>query len=140
MLSRICLCTCHFVFILQVSCRMFAIDVGDPGRLRVLSAGWLLVFVRCFQRCTICQNWTTNNKLRKSLVDARLRTIQRERQHWTSVFPYIEAWVTNKPASTVASSEPGSEISFFVDSELQNHLKLGGTIQEHDEHLYQIWI
>ena len=75
--------------------------------------------------CTICQNWTTRtwNKLRKSLVDARLRTIRRGRQHWTSAFPYIEVWVTNKPASTASSSEPGSEISSFVDSELQKHLK-----------------
>ena len=32
-----------------------------------------------------------------------------------SAFPYIEAWIT-KPASTTVSSEPGSEISSFVDS------------------------
>ena len=68
--------------------------------------------------CTICVNWTTRtwNKLRKSLVDARVRTTQRGRQHWTSAFPHIEAWITTKPASAAASSEPGSEISSFVDS------------------------
>ena len=68
--------------------------------------------------CTICENWTTRtwNKLRKSLVDARLRTTRRERQHWTSAFPYIRAWIANKPASAATSSEPGSEISSFVDS------------------------
>ena len=68
--------------------------------------------------CTICENWTTStwNKLRKSLVDARLRTTQRGRQHWKTAFPYIEAWIANKPASAAASSEPGSEISSFVDS------------------------
>ena len=68
--------------------------------------------------CTICVNWTTRtwNKLRKSLVDARLRTTQRGRQHWTSAFPSIEAWIMTKPASGAASSEPGSEIFSFMDS------------------------
>ena len=57
----------------------------------------------------------TWSKLKKSLGDARLRAIRRGRQHWTSAFPYLEAWIT-KPASTAASSEPVSEISSFVDS------------------------
>ena len=56
------------------------------------------------------------NKLRMSLVDARSRATRRGRQHGTSAFPYIEAWITSKPASTAASSEPGSEISSLVDS------------------------
>ena len=58
----------------------------------------------------------TWNKLRKSLVDARLRATRRGRQHWTSAFPYLEAWITSKSASTAASPEPGSEISSFLDS------------------------
>ena len=33
-----------------------------------------------------------------------------------NMFPQIEAWITNKPASTAASSEPEYEISFIVDS------------------------
>ena len=33
-----------------------------------------------------------------------------------AAFPQIEAWITNRPASTAASSEPGSEISSLVDS------------------------
>ena len=69
--------------------------------------------------CTIWENWTTRtwNKLRKSLVEAGLRPTQRGRQHWMSAFSYIEAWIRNKPASAAASSEPGSEIDSFVDSE-----------------------
>ena len=55
-------------------------------------------------------------KLRKSLVDARLRGTRRGRQHWMSAFPHIEAWIMSKPASTAAGLEPGSEISSFVDS------------------------
>ena len=39
----------------------------------------------------------------------RLRSIQRGRQHWTSAFPQIEAWITNRPASTAASLEPDSQ-------------------------------
>ena len=35
---------------------------------------------------------------------------------WTSAFPHIEAWIATQPASTAASSEPGWEISSFVDS------------------------
>ena len=66
--------------------------------------------------CTICVSWTSRtwSKLRQSLRDARLRATRRGRQHWTSAFPYLEAWITSKPASTAASSEP--EISSFVDS------------------------
>ena len=37
--------------------------------------------------------------------------IQQGKPYWTSVFPQIEAWITNRPASTAASSEPVSEIS-----------------------------
>ena len=81
-----------------------------------IAAGICLVDVS--NPCTICENWTTRtwNKLRKSLVDARLRITQRGRQHWKSAFPYIEAWMTNKPASAAASSEPGPEICSFVES------------------------
>ena len=43
--------------------------------------------------------------------DARLMAIQQGKPYWTSVFPQIEAWITNRPASTAASSEPVSEIS-----------------------------
>ena len=68
--------------------------------------------------CSVCGTWPvrTWNKLRKSLGDARLRSIQRGRQHWTSAFPQIEAWITNQPASTAASSELRSKLSSLVDS------------------------
>ena len=102
-------------------------NVGDPARhlstmLHVLIVGWMLVrgkkkppipavFVRLGQSRLIVRN-----KLRKSLGDAILRAVQRGRQHWTSAFPHIEAWITSRPDSTAASSKPGSEISFLVDS------------------------
>ena len=41
-------------------------------------------------------------------------SIQQGRQHWMAAFP--QAWITNRPASTAASSKPGSEISSLVDS------------------------
>ena len=68
--------------------------------------------------CSVCAAWPvrTWNKLRKSLGDVRLRSIQRGRQHWTSAFPQIEAWIINRSASTAASFERGSEISSLVDS------------------------
>ena len=67
--------------------------------------------------CSVCVGWTSKTwgKLRRSLVDARSRAISRGRQHWMSAFPYLEAWIS-RPASTAASSEPGSEISSFIDS------------------------
>ena len=37
----------------------------------------------------------TWDELRRSLSDARLRAIRRERPHWTTAFPQIEAWIAN---------------------------------------------
>ena len=90
---------------------MFVIVVEDPGRLSTttlpalkcrIAAGVSNVDVS--NPCTICVGWTSRtwSKLRRSLVDARLRAINRGRQHWTSAFPYLEAWIT-KLASTAAS-------------------------------------
>ena len=61
--------------------------------------------------------WTTRtwHRLRKSLVDTRLRAVQRGKQHWSSAFPHLEAWLTSRPAST-AASEPGSEVSSMMGS------------------------
>ena len=42
-------------------------------------------------------------KLRRSLIDARARSCQRGRQHWSAAFPRLEAWIQSKPASTSAS-------------------------------------
>ena len=33
-----------------------------------------------------------------------------------SAIPHIEAWIANQPASTAATSKPGSEITSLVDS------------------------
>ena len=49
------------------------------------------------------------------LVDARLRTTQRGKPHWSSAFPHLEAWLASRPAST-AASEPGSEVSSMMES------------------------
>ena len=55
--------------------------------------------------CTICVNWTRRQwgKLRRSLVDARERSCQRGRQHWSAAFPRLEAWILSKPVSSSAS-------------------------------------
>ena len=55
--------------------------------------------------CTTCVNWTRRQwgKLRRSLVDARARSCQRGRQHWSAAFPRLEAWILAKPVSTSAS-------------------------------------
>ena len=82
-------------------CRIAAgvcnIDVSNP-------------FLTCFR-------WTIRTwyRLRKCLVDARLRATQRGKQHWSSAFPHLKAWLASRPAST-ASSEPGSEVSSMMGS------------------------
>ena len=55
--------------------------------------------------CAICEEWTSRQwgKLRRSLVDARARSCQRGRQHWSAAFPRLEAWILSKPVSTSAS-------------------------------------
>ena len=55
--------------------------------------------------CTTCEGWTRRQwgKLRRSLVDARARSCQRGRQHWSAAFPRLEAWILSKPVSTSAS-------------------------------------
>ena len=55
--------------------------------------------------CGICANWTRRQwgKLRRSLIDARARSTQRGRQHWSIAFPRLEAWILSKPVSTSAS-------------------------------------
>ena len=42
-------------------------------------------------------------ELRRSLVDARARSCQRGRRHWSAAFPRLEAWILSKPVSTSAS-------------------------------------
>ena len=37
------------------------------------------------------------------------------KQHWSSAFPHLEAWLTSRPASS-AASEPGSEVSSILGS------------------------
>ena len=67
--------------------------------------------------CLTGLRWNTRTwrRLRKSLVDARLRAVQRGKLHWSSAFPHLEAWLTSRPAST-AASEPGSEVSSMLGS------------------------
>ena len=62
--------------------------------------------------CNICGGWTSRQwgKLRRSLVDARVRASQRGRRHWTAAFPRLEAWILSRPVSA-SSSGPTSEIS-----------------------------
>ena len=64
--------------------------------------------------CGICANWTRRQwgKLCRSLIDARARSTQRGRQHWSIAFPRLEAWILSKPVSTSASeisSQAGEE-------------------------------
>ena len=64
--------------------------------------------------CTICEGWIRRQwgKLRRSLIDARARSCQRGRQHWSAAFPRLEAWMLSKPASVSASeisSQAGEE-------------------------------
>ena len=64
--------------------------------------------------CGICANWTRRQwgKFRRSLIDARARSTQRGRQHWSAAFPRLEAWILSKPVSTSASeisSQAGEE-------------------------------
>ena len=69
--------------------------------------------------CSICGEWTSKQwkKLRRSLVDARARASQRGRQHWTSAFPRLEAWIISKPAPSATSLGPASEISSVVSGD-----------------------
>ena len=70
--------------------------------------------------CTTCKVWTHRQwgKLRRSLVDARARSCQRGRQHWSAAFPRLEAWIQSKPASTSASeiSSQAGEGDFEEDT------------------------
>ena len=68
--------------------------------------------------CCVCKVWPvkTQNKLRRSLSNARTRAIQQGKPHWTSAFPQIQAWITSRSASKSASSEPGLDISSVADS------------------------
>ena len=73
--------------------------------------------------CAICANWTRRQwgKLRRTLIDARARSTQRGRQHWSTAFPRLEAWILSKPVSTSASeisSQAGEEV--FEDNVLAN--------------------
>ena len=53
----------------------------------------------------------------------RLRSIQRGREHWTAAFPQIEAWITNRPASTAASLEPDSHAVFKNSKSIPGSVK-----------------
>ena len=51
------------------------------------------------------------------MVDARARASQRGRQHWTSAFPRLEAWIIYKPAPSASSSGHASEIFSVVSGD-----------------------
>ena len=76
--------------------------------------------------CATCVNWTRRQwgKLRRSLVDARARSCQRGRQHWSAAFPQLEAWILSKPVSTSAS-----EVS---TSAIQDSKNLSGSVKAHE--------
>ena len=61
--------------------------------------------------------------------NVRFRAVQRGRQHIMVALPQIEACITTRPASTAASSEPGSEISSLMESEgfSENNLSVSTT-------------
>ena len=65
--------------------------------------------------CNISGGWTSKQwgKLRRSLVDARVRASQQGRQHWTAAFPRLETWILARPVSA-SSSGPALEISSLV--------------------------
>ena len=46
-----------------------------------------------------------------------MRASQRGRQHWTSAFSQLEAWIISKPAPSATSSRPASEISSVVSGD-----------------------
>ena len=50
-------------------------------------------------------------------MDARARASQRGRQHWTSAFSHLEAWIISKPAPSATSSGPASEIFSVVSGD-----------------------
>ena len=68
---------------------------------------------------SVCGGWTSKqwSKLRRSLVDARARASQRGRQHWTSAFSQLEAWILSRPALSATSSGPASEFSSVVSGD-----------------------
>ena len=68
----------------------------------------------------------TWNRLRRALIDAKTKSGQRGKPYWTSVFPQIEAWITTRTASVVAS-EPGSYLSSLADSEVSTARQNIGT-------------
>ena len=49
-------------------------------------------------------------------MDARFRATHEGEATLTSAFSHLEAWLASRPASTAASSEPGSEISSMMGS------------------------
>ena len=71
--------------------------------LHARNVGWRLANVVWI--CSICEGWTHRQwgKLRRSLIDARARSCQRGRQHWSAAFPRLKAWILSKPVSTSAS-------------------------------------
>ena len=63
--------------------------------------------------CGICANWTWRRQ--SKIYSAR------GRQHWSTAFPRLEAWILSKPVSTSASeisSQAGEEV--FEDNVLAN--------------------
>ena len=78
--------------------------------------------------CTTCKVWTRRQwrKLRRSLIDARARSCQRGRQHWSAAFPRLEAWIQSKAASTSAS-----EISSQAEEGDLEEDTLVGTPEQH---------
>ena len=83
--------------------------------------------------CTTCEGWTRKQwaRLRRALIDARARTEQRGRQHWTAACPpHVEAWILAKPVSTSASeisSQAGEGVfddEILVDTPKQHEVQV----------------
>ena len=60
--------------------------------------------------CWICQSWWTITwgKLRKSLRDARQKSVKRETQHWSCNVPALLLWMDSASTSSELISETGS--------------------------------
>ena len=60
--------------------------------------------------CSICQGWSTITwgKLRKSLRDARQKSVKRGTQHWSRNVPALLTWTDSASTSSDLISETGS--------------------------------
>ena len=75
--------------------------------------------------CTICEKWTRRQwgKLRRSLVDARARSCQRGRQHWSAAFPRLEAGEGDFEDNILVST-PNQQVEQVLVVQAQNGVNM----------------